>query len=271
MSSWCLFLPSAHITVLFFYVSSLRVSAGLHLRWSIGWARRSTTLNLFATGHTRWVLIHIRPGVFLGADCVWSCCWTVRLYSHHIRHCSHNASAPVHLDWGSVFRLRRWGLQGMLEIKRSGPAAKKLNHHQHCGGQSPSTPNLDNLCYNGLGWLLRCCRQGVSSWEMCPCPHNVCTVFFTTRHIGLATMQESVGERSVAVTVSNYLMSHSHVRKRWTLSYWTFLSFLSMADAEVLIHTFVSSRLYCCNVLLSGLSRAALKVFKRFSMLQLES
>lgn len=173
MSSWCLFLPSAHITVLFFYVSSLRVSAGLHLRWSIGWARRSTTLNLFATGHTRWVLIHIRPGVFLGADCVWSCCWTVRLYSHHIRHCSHNASAPIHLGWGSVFRLRRWGLQGMLEIKRSGPAAKKLNHHQHCGGQSPSTPNLDNLCYNGLGWLLRCCRQGVSSWEMCPCPHNV--------------------------------------------------------------------------------------------------
>ncbi len=55
--SWSLVWPWAHTKVfLFWNVFPLRASAGLHLRWSIVWVRRSTTPSLFTTGPTRWVI-----------------------------------------------------------------------------------------------------------------------------------------------------------------------------------------------------------------------
>ena len=39
-------------------------------------------------------------------------------------------------------------------------------------------------------------------------------------------------------------------------------SFLPIADAETLIHIFVSSRLNCCNVMFSGLPHASTKSLK---------
>ena len=74
-----------------------------------------------------------------------------------------------------------------------------------------------------------------------------------------------VAVRNLGVTFNADLSFDDHINNVTRISYFHLRNisrirpFLSMPDAETLVHAFVTSRLDYCNVLFSGLSSAALK------------
>uniref|UniRef100_A0A4W6FHD0 Reverse transcriptase domain-containing protein n=1 Tax=Lates calcarifer TaxID=8187 RepID=A0A4W6FHD0_LATCA len=78
-------------------------------------------------------------------------------------------------------------------------------------------------------------------------------------------ISQSTTAKNLGVTLDRTLSFDQHIKDITKTAFFhlrniaRIRSFLSMADAEILVHAFVSSRLDYCNVLLSGLPRTSTK------------
>ena len=76
--------------------------------------------------------------------------------------------------------------------------------------------------------------------------------------------------KNVGVTFDSMLSFYQHIKEITKIAFYhlhnitKIRSFLSTADAEILIHDFVSSRLDYCNALFSGLPHESTKCLQMF-------